>query len=141
MRGSGCFPAFVQHSVFDPEKVESVLKYANINNMKYTFLYYSDRVHKEILSLPQALLAEFLAMKVIMETEGPALGMPYTKAMGDGLFEMRLSERDGIARVFYCTVKKTHIMVLHSFVKKTKKTPEQELKLAKKRLKEVISHG
>lgn len=60
--------------------------------------------------------------------------------MGDGLFEMRLSDKDGIARVFYCMVKKYEIFVIHSFIKKTRTTPDYELKLARKRLKEVKQH-
>ena len=35
---------------------------------------------------------------------GPDLGMPHTRAMGGGLFELRLKAKEGIARVFYCTL-------------------------------------
>ena len=38
-----------------------------------------------------------------MEVYGPDLGMPHTRAMGDGLFELRLKAAEGIARVFFCT--------------------------------------
>jgi phage-related protein len=109
--------------------------------MKWEFVYYSSRVKRDILSFPKELLAEFYAMQQIMEEKGPSLGMPYTRAMGDGLFEMRLSDKDGIARVFYCTIEKYEIFVLHSFVKKTRTTPDRELQLARKRLKEVKQHG
>ena len=109
--------------------------------MKWEFIYYSHRVMQSIFSLPKELLAEFYAMQKIMEQKGPSLGMPYTRAMGDGLFEMRLRDKDGIARVFYCSVEKHEILVLHCFIKKTQKTPDKELKLAKKRLKEVKDHG
>jgi phage-related protein len=108
--------------------------------MKWEFVYYSSRVKREILSLPKELLAEFYAMQQIMREKGPNLGMPYTRAMGDGLFEMRLSDKDGIARVFYCTIKKYEIFVLHSFIKKTRTTPDRELQLARKRLREVKQH-
>jgi len=105
--------------------------------MTWEFIYYSTRVQQDVLALPKALLAEFFALKKIMCEKGPNLGMPYTRPMGDGLFEMRLSDKDGIARVFYCTVEKREILVLHSFIKKTQKTPDKELKLGRKRLKEV----
>jgi phage-related protein len=108
--------------------------------MKWEFIYYSDRVTKTILSLPKELLAEFYAMKQLMEQKGPALGMPFTRAMGNGLFEMRLRDKDEIARVFYCAVKKYEIIILHSFVKKTRRTPEKDLQLARKRLNEVKNH-
>lgn len=61
--------------------------------------------------------------------------------MSDGLFEMRIRDETDIARVFYCTITRTEIVILHSFIKKTQKTPDRELKLARKRLKEVKNHG
>ena len=109
--------------------------------MKWEFFYYNSRVQRDILSLPKELLAEFYAIQKIMGEKGPSLGMPYTRAMGDGLFEMRLSEKDSIARVFYCKIEKYEIFVLHSFIKKTRTTPDHELQLARKRLKEVKQHG
>lgn len=109
--------------------------------MKWEFVYYSDRVQRGILGLPKALLAEFLAIKKVMQEKGAHLGMPYTRSMGRGLFEIRLNAKDGIARVFYCTIEKYEIFILHSFVKKTQKTPDHELKLARKRLKEVKQYG
>ena len=63
-----------------------------------------------------------------MEVYGPDLGMPHTRAMGQGLFELRLKTAEGIARVFYCTVIDRQIVMLHQFVKKTEKTPARELK-------------
>jgi len=68
---------------------------------------------------------------------GTNLGMPHTKAMGSGLFELRLKGAEGIARVFYCTVIDRKVVMLHSFVKKTDKTPKQDLNLAIKRMNEV----
>jgi phage-related protein len=108
--------------------------------MKWQFIYYSNRVMQDMLSLPRELLAEFYAMKKIMEEKGPNLGMPFTKAMGNGLFEMRLRDKDGVARIFYCTIEQNEIVLLHSFIKKTQKTPNHELQLARKRMKEVKSH-
>jgi len=72
-----------------------------------------------------------------MEVYGPDLGMPHTRAMGGGLFELRLKATEGIARVFYCTMIGKRIMILHQFRKKTKKTPPKELGIARQRMKEV----
>jgi phage-related protein len=58
--------------------------------------------------------------------------------MGSGLFELRLKSREGIARVFYCTIVRRRIVVLHQFVKKTDKTPLKEMVIARKRMKEWI---
>ena len=72
-----------------------------------------------------------------MEIYGPDLGMPHTRAMGEGLFELRLKAAEGVVRVFYCTLVGRRIVMLHQFVKKSEKTPRKELDIARKRLKEV----
>ncbi len=64
--------------------------------------------------------------------------MPHTRAMGSGLFELRIKAVGGIARVFYCTVADRQIVILHQFVKKSEKTPSKELETARRRMKEVI---
>jgi phage-related protein len=72
-----------------------------------------------------------------MEIYGPDLGMPHTRAMGEGLFELRLKAAEGVARVFYCTLTGRRIVMLHQFVKKSEKTPRRELEIAKRRMKDV----
>lgn len=72
-----------------------------------------------------------------MMQSGANLGEPHTRAMGDGLFELRLKGPEGIARVFYCTLVGKRIVMLHSFVKKTQKTPARELRTAQARMKEI----
>ena len=68
---------------------------------------------------------------------GPNLGEPHTKAFGGGLFELRLKGAEGIARVVSCTLIGKRVVILHSFVKKTNKTPPRELDIAVSRMKEV----
>jgi phage-related protein len=63
--------------------------------------------------------------------------MPHTRAMGGGLFELRIKAAEGFARVFYCTVVDRRIVILHQFVKKSEKTPPKELEIARHRMKEV----
>jgi phage-related protein len=48
-----------------------------------------------------------------MEIYGPDLGMPHTRALGEGLLELRLKAAEGIARVFFCTVTGRKIVILH----------------------------
>lgn len=68
---------------------------------------------------------------------GPNLGPPHTATFGDGLCELRLTGKEGIARVFFCTLVGRWVMMLHSFIKKTQKTPPKEIDIARKRMKEV----
>jgi phage-related protein len=69
---------------------------------------------------------------------GWPLGMPYCHSLGDGLWEVRIGLTDGrIGRVIFCVAREPMVL-LHGFVKKTQKTPAQDLKLALKRMKEVL---
>lgn len=105
--------------------------------MKWTITYYNESVQEEILAMPAGFLAPFLRYSDRIEIFGPDLGMPHTRAMGDGLFEMRLKAAEGIARIFYCTIVGKKIVILHQFIKKTDKTPTKELSTAKRRMKEI----
>ena len=105
--------------------------------MTWMVSFFSQRLEAEILALPAGFVARFLKYAERMELYGPDLGMPHTRAMGQGLFELRLKAADGIARVFYCTVVDRRIVMLHQFVKKTDKTPPKELDIARRRMKEV----
>ncbi len=68
---------------------------------------------------------------------GPNLGAPHTKAFGHGLCELRLKGAEGIARVFFCTLVGKRIVMLHSFVKKSGKTPFRDREIAEARMEEV----
>ena len=105
--------------------------------MEYQILYYSEDVCNDILVLPDSLAARYVVLTRRMLAVGPNLGEPHTKAMGQGLFELRLKGAEGIARVFYCTLIGRRIVMLHSFVKKSQRTPSHELAVAMTRLKEV----
>lgn len=105
--------------------------------MEYEIRYYSEAVQDEILDLPDTLAARYVVLTRRMVALGPNLGEPHTKAMKSGLFELRLKGAEGIARVFYCTQVGRRIVMLHSFVKKTNRTPPRELDTAMSRLKEV----
>jgi phage-related protein len=108
--------------------------------MTWTVTFYNTRLESEILAFPAGFLARFLRYAERMEACGPDLGMPHTRALGSGLFELRIKAAEGIARVFYCTVVDNRIVFLHQFVKKTGKTPAKELDIARQRMKEV-KHG
>lgn len=99
--------------------------------------YYSGALQRELLDLPVTLQARYIHLTARMEAFGPDLGMPHTRAMGDGLFELRLKGAEGIARVFYCTLAGRRIVMLYQFVKKSEKTPPRELAIARRRIKEI----
>jgi phage-related protein len=105
--------------------------------MSYSITYFHSRVKAEIESWPDGILADYARIVELLMEFGPNLRMPHSRAMGGGLFELRPRGREGIGRVFYCFVIGQHVVILHAFVKKTPDTPEQEIKIARKRMKEV----
>lgn len=110
-----------------------------ILTVNYTITYYSESVKADIDALPITLKSRYIVLSRRMVEVGANLGEPHTGAFGGGLFELRLKGAEGIARVFYCTMIGRRIVMLHSFVKKTQKTPPNERRIAESRLKEIIN--
>jgi phage-related protein len=108
--------------------------------MKWQIKYYSSKLEKEILSLPDGLLARYLRLTDLMMEFGSNLGLPHTKLIEGGLFELRVKGKEGIVRVFFCAKVGKKIIMLHSFVKKSQKTPKKEIKKARIRMSEVIEN-
>jgi phage-related protein len=105
--------------------------------MRWTVVFLDSRVESGLLELQAGFVARFIRYAERMETYGPDLGMPHTRAMGGGLLELRVKAAEGVARVFYCTRSNRRIVVLHYFAKKSRKTPAKELDIARQRLKEA----
>ena len=110
---------------------------ANLTNMNFTIEYFHARVKVEIESWPDDLLADFARMVELLMDFGPNIGMPHSRPLGGGLFELRPRGRGGIGRAFYCFAVGRRIVILHAFIKKTQETPEQALRMARRRMKEV----
>ena len=105
--------------------------------MNWKVDFFNESVENGILSMPPKIQARMIKLLELIEKHGANLGSPHTEPMGDGLFEIRAKAQEGIGRSLYCYMKGRHIMVLHAFVKKGKKTPKPDLDLAKKRKAEV----
>ena len=105
--------------------------------MPYRIEFYSPKVQAGLLEWPAGIAASFAAISQRMVEHGPNLGLPYTRAMGEGLFEMRARGAEGIGRAFFCTLIGQRIVILHGFIKKSRKTPLVDLRIARKRLKEL----
>ncbi len=94
--------------------------------------YDSKEVQDEIDSWDRGIRAVYTRIIELMKKYDPNLGMPYTKAFGDGLFEIRAKKT---GRAFFCITTEEEIVILHAFIKKSQKTPKRDLDLAKKRMK------
>ena len=64
---------------------------------------------------------------------GWPIGMPVCRPLGDGIYEVRTSlAQNRIARVLFYIDKKGRMVLLYGFIKKTRKTPDEDLDLARR---------
>lgn len=105
--------------------------------MQWTITYYNEKVTNWIDKMPIRMRAYYARVTERIIKMGPNLGMPFTRMLEKDLFELRLKTKEGISRIFYCTVKQRKVVILHGFIKKNQKTPNKELKIARQRMKEV----
>jgi phage-related protein len=105
--------------------------------MKWKINFYNESVKEAMNQLHPTVKAKFEAIREKMLEHGPDLGLPFTRAMGKGFFEIRAKGLAGIARGLFCILSKNTIVILHVFTKKTETIPKKELDLAIKRMKEV----
>jgi phage-related protein len=97
------------------------------------------RVEKELDALAQDVRQRFLRIAELIEQHGPAaVHEPYVKHLEGKLWEIRMKGKDGIARAVYVIAKGERVVVLHAFVKKTRKTPPRAMEIARERAKEAM---
>ena len=83
-------------------------------------------------SLDAKMKAKVFGRLELLEEHGSRLGMPFSRHLEDGIFELRTVMGNNITRILYFFVIGEHIILTHGFVKKTQKTPSQEIKRAKR---------
>ncbi len=93
----------------------------------------------EINGLPADMRAQLARISWMIEEFGlERMREPHVKHLQGPLWEMRLRGRGGISRALYLTAIGRRVVVVRAFVKKTQKTPRQEIALALERAKEVL---
>lgn len=78
---------------------------------------------------------------LMMLQQGQILGEPQSKPMKSihtKAHELRVKDKKGAYRVIYVLSIKDQILIPHAFTKKTQKTPQKEIELSIKRLKEML---
>lgn len=73
----------------------------------------------------------------LLAINGNQLKMPYSKSLRDNLLELRCTTQQGQERIIYCFIAEKNCILLHAFLKKTQKTPENEIKIAIERYKDL----
>jgi len=100
--------------------------------------FVNEEAEAEFAALPLDIGARLTRVLDLFAEKGlAALVMPLARPVSGKIWELRASGRDGIARSLYATSSGRRLVILRTFVKKTQKTPRQEIELALKRLKEV----
>ncbi len=91
----------------------------------------SEPAKEFILSQDKKMMAKTFRMVEILAANGTDLREPYSKALGDGIFELRVQVASDISRILYFFYIGKEIVLTNGFVKKTQKTPPAEIERAK----------
>lgn len=87
------------------------------------------------------LIRDRLGEALWMLQNGINLGFPLSRPMpvvNVGVYELSLKAVTGVYRIFYCTKSEEGILIIHAFTKKSQKTPNAEIRIARKHLKEML---
>ena len=95
-------------------------------------------VEEFLNSVNPRMRAKIYGMMEILQEKGNMLREPYSKHLEDGIFELRCKFGSDITRVLYFFYYEGEIVMTNGFVKKTQKTPKEEIKIAKDRRRDFI---
>ena len=99
----------------------------------------NETVDRELDALPADMRARFARAGRLIATVGlEPVGAPHVKHLTGPLWEIRLSGRDGIARALYVVAPGRRLVVVRVFVKKARRTPRREIRLALSRAREAL---
>jgi len=96
-------------------------------------VYIDGKANKELCEFSLSVQAKFKAIFKLLKLKG-RLEFPDSKKLDRNLYEIRIKSQ-GEYRGFYAYLQKNSAIILHFFQKKTQKTPLNNLKTAKRRLK------
>ena len=110
---------------------------------KFEVVFYQTTSGKQpakefLLSLDKKMRAKMSMTISILQDNGYELREPYSKHLSDGIFELRAKVSTNISRVLYFFYVGNQIILTNGFIKKTFKTPDQEIEKAKKYRKDYI---
>ena len=111
---------------------------------KVTCYYYATEsnrspVREFIDSLDDRTQRKFFFVKALLEEFGYRLPYPHAKYLGDSIFELRFKSQEGEIRVLYFFFHKDKAVFTNGFIKKSSRTPKDELSIAINRRKEFLN--
>jgi phage-related protein len=113
---------------------------------EYKIKYYKDSVtgkepvREYIMKLDKKDIAKIAKYIGYLRDCGGYLDEPYSKHIVDKIRELRVDFSHNNHRIFYFSFVDKKIILLHAFLKKTDKTPEQEIKRAQNNYKDAINN-
>jgi len=107
----------------------------------WTVEFLNDTAEAEFDQLPIEIKAKIVRISQLIEQVGLlSVKEPYVRHVHDKIWEIRAMGKEKLARSLYTTVTGKRVVILRTFVKKTRKTPKREIELALQRIKE-FDHG
>jgi len=106
----------------------------------WSYHFHDEHVKAAMFALDAYQLADLKhAREILAEFGASGLPVKLSRPLGSGLFEFKLRGEDTTARVFYCFMSGRRVVFLHSFIKKTQKTPGSDMKAARAKLAEAFA--
>ena len=111
--------------------------------MKFDVQFYETEngerpVEEFVFSLDEKMQAKFIGLIDLLEVNGTNLREPYSKHLEDGIFELRCKVGNNTSRAMFFFYYNQRIVFTNAFIKKTRKTPRNEIRLAKERRKKYM---
>ena len=89
-------------------------------------------VEEFMISLENKMRTKAIRELMLLREKGNSLREPFSKAMGDGIFELRVQQGKNDTRIFYFFFIGAKVVLTNGFIKKTQRTPPEELQRAKR---------
>lgn len=99
----------------------------------------SEPAKEFLLSLDKKMRAKMMRTIELLATNGTDLREPYSKPLGDGIFELRAKIGSDTSRVLYFFIIGRKVILTNGFIKKTQKTPAKEIDRAKQYRSEYLA--
>ena len=122
--------AYITYTKGEERMIFEVIAYEDVNG--------KIPVQDFLKQLTPKMRAKMYGMLEILQEKGSMLREPYSKYIEDGIFELRCKFGSDITRVLYFFYYEGKIILTNGFVKKTQKTPKEEIEIAKDRRKDFI---
>lgn len=103
----------------------------------WEILFYNDKAEADLASLEPKLQSRMIKLIDKLKMLGNGIEKKFSKCIDKDLYELRAKAESGIARAFYTYKNGKIIIILSVFVKKSQKTPKNEIEKARQILKEL----